>query len=82
MNNMLPKAISSILIGLSIAAPVQKAVDLHEPMVSIGTTSEYGMKVSYKFPESYLENHNIKIIDNRLVEDMGEYITPVSSNIY
>ena len=76
---MLPKAITSILIGLSIAAPFQKAVDLHEPMVTIGSTSEYGMKVSYKFPKSYLENHNIKIIENRLVEDMCDYITPVSS---
>ena len=76
---MLPKAIASILIGLSVATPVQKAVDLHEPMVTIpGSTSEYGMKVTYKFPESYLENHNIKIIENRLVEDMGSYITPVS----
>ena len=78
MNNMLPKLISSILIGLSIAAPVQKAADLHEPMTTIGSTTEYGMKVIYKFPKSYLDHHNIKIIDNRLVEDMDEYITPVS----
>ena len=75
---MLPKLISSILIGLSVSTPVQKAVDLHEPMTTIGTTSEYGMKITYKFPESYLENHNIKIIENRLVEDMDDYITPVS----
>ena len=79
---MLPKAITSILIGLSVATPLQKAADLQEPMITIGSTSEYDMKVTYKFPKSYLEHHNIKIIDNRLVEDMGNYITPVSSNIY